>query len=88
MCDRSWRLHCEPKSSTLPRSRTSWDYPTVACPPFEALEQQRAGSQIAGVLVDERDLGPPQAVRAVGGGLEIDEFYPAIHEASVRVAAR
>lgn len=33
--------------------------------------QARPGAQIAGLLVDQRDLGPAQAVRSVDTGVQV-----------------
>src|SRR4051794_16955973 len=53
-------------STSMPRYRTvlsSFRWPSSSW----------TGSQVAGLLVNERHLGPPQAMGAVGDGLEIDE---------------
>ena len=46
-------------------------------------EQQLAGAQVAGAPVDQRDLRPAQAVRAVARWVEADQRHPLVDEPPV-----
>lgn len=49
-------------------------------------EQELAGPQITGLLVHQSDLRSPQAVSAIGPGLQVDQGYPLVDQP--RVLAR
>lgn len=46
-------------------------------------QQELARSQIASALVDQRDLGPPQAMGAVESGIQPNQRDPIIEEAPI-----
>jgi hypothetical protein len=46
-----------------------------------------AGTQIAGLLVDERDFRAAQTVRAEGARLEVDHRHPLADEARILAGA-
>lgn len=46
-------------------------------------QEQLAGAEVSGFLIDQRHLGPPKAMCAVRTGVEIDHTNPAVDEARV-----
>ena len=50
-------------------------------------EQKLAGTQISGLLIDQRHLGAAEAVRAVPRGIETDGLPPLIDEPGILTGA-
>jgi hypothetical protein len=50
---------------------------------FRVSKQKLAGAQIAGSLVEERDLCPPEAVGPVRSRIEPDQGDPVIQQATI-----